>query len=196
MICRGQPHFIFWHHRAFYYTKRLNIIDRLNRSSEGRDPKNCKKWRRLQWRPGVESPHKVDSLLMGQKLWDSDCKGLPRKYCIVFSSLFIRATTQENVACPINKSWDSALLIWNTCGMDYMLVQSVSCLWGCMGVCAPPVVCSSLVLTMHYLHSMAVFNSLLIKRIFILFAVFSASGLQMHFLAELLLLPVLCDFDC
>lgn len=60
-----------------------------------------------------------------------------------------------------------------------------------MGVCTPPVVRSSLVLTVHHLHSMAVFNSLLIKRIYILFAVFPASRLQINFPAELLSQPFL-----
>lgn len=43
-----------------------------------------------------------------------------------------------------------------------------------------PVVCSSLVLTMHHSHSMAVLNSLLIKHICIL-----SVGVQIHFPAEL-----------
>lgn len=51
-------------------------------------------------------------------------------------------------------------------------------------MCAPPVVCSSLALTMHHSHSMAVFNSLLIKHICILSAALPTFGLQINFPAE------------
>ena len=53
-----------------------------------------------------------------------------------------------------------------------------------MSVCAPPVLLGSLVSTMHHSHSMGVFNSLLIKRICILFVVFPAFALQINFPAE------------
>lgn len=53
-----------------------------------------------------------------------------------------------------------------------------------MGVCARPIVCSSLVLTMHHSPSVIVFNSLLIKPICILFVVFPAFRLQINFPAE------------
>lgn len=67
-----------------------------------------------------------------------------------------------------------------------------------MSVCAPPVLCSSLVSTMHHSHSMGVFNSLLIKRICILFVVFPAFALQRKSprgITFAAFLAVLCDFD-